>query len=393
MEILIIICGLLLFSYLADISAQKTKIPSIVFLISLGLGLKELMKLFYPEFDLLFNSEKILPVLGNLGLIMIVLEGAIDLEISRKKVSVVSKAIIGSCISILAVSAILSYLLIYLSNERDFKTILINVVPLSIISSAIAIPATRYMHRSIREYVIYESSISDIIGVLIFYFLVLNSAITVISFLGFTYDVIIMFLISLLVSVLLSLFLSQIKHHVKFLPIIIIVVMIYSISKMYHLPSLILILIFGLTLKNLEKLSHFQYFSKLSNFFHPEVLNRELKKFEDVVNEFSFLVRTAFFIIFGYSLNVEDILNFSALQWSLLSVGVIYLIRLLVLWILKIEFNPIFLIAPRGLVSILLFISIPSNQRVQFINQAVLVQVVVLSTLLMMIGNIFYKQK
>lgn len=393
MNILIGLCGLLLFAYLADISAKKTKIPSIIVLIAMGLGLKELIKLFYPQYDKLIDINLLLPVLGNLGLVLIVLEGAIELELSRKKMLVISKTLIGSFASILAVSFLLAYLMSYLSGQNDLKKYVINVIPMSIISSAIAIPAVRYMSKQVREFVVYESSLSDITGVLIFYFFILNEEITAKSFVFFAWDVLLMLLISLIVSILLSLFLSKINHHVKFIPIIVTVVLVYSISKQYHLPSLILILVFGLSLKNLEKLSHYENFRGFINYFHPEILNRELKKFEDIVNEFSFLIRTAFFITFGFSLNVSDIMDIHALQWSLLIIAVIYLVRLMLILSLKIELNPVFLIAPRGLISILLFISIPTHQRIDIINNAVLVQVVLISVVLMAVGNMFYKRE
>lgn len=393
MNILIGLCGLLLFAYLADISAKKTKIPSIIVLIAMGLGLKELIKLFHPHYDKLIDINMLLPVLGNLGLVLIVLEGAIELELSRKKMLVISKTLVSSFASILAVSFLLAYLMSYLSGQNDLKKYVINVIPMSIISSAIAIPAVRYMSKQVREFVVYESSLSDITGVLIFYFFILNEEITAKSFVFFAWDILLMLLISLIVSILLSLFLSKINHHVKFIPIIVTVVLVYSISKQYHLPSLILILVFGLSLKNLEKLTHYDRFKNMSNYFHPEILNRELKKFEDIVNEFSFLIRTAFFITFGFSLNISEIMDIHALQWSLLIIAVIYLVRLVLILALKIELNPVFLIAPRGLISILLFISIPTHQRIDIINNAVLVQVVLISVVLMAVGNLFYKKE
>jgi cell volume regulation protein A len=57
--------------------------------------------------------------------------------------------------------------------------------------------------------------------------------------------------------------LSKIRHHVKYLPIILIVVLIYNISKFFHLPALIFILIFGIILGNIDELKNFRFIKKL----------------------------------------------------------------------------------------------------------------------------------
>jgi hypothetical protein len=291
-------------------------------------------------------------------------------------------------------AGILFYLINYLSiGYFSTKTLLLNIIPLTVISSAVAIPASKYMSLKIREFVIYESSLSDILGVLVFYFLLTNETINSNSFLQFGYDILIMILISFIISAGLSLFLSRIHHHIKFIPIIIVIVLVYSIAKLYHLPSLILILVFGLMLKNLEKLTHFEKLKSIIQFFHPETLGRELKKFEDIVNEFSFLIRTVFFLLFGYSLDISDILNTSSLQWSLLIISVIYFVRTLLLMVFNLNIHPLLFISPRGLVSVLLFISIPLEQKLGIINNSVLIQVVLMSIIVMMIGSIFYKKE
>ena len=53
-------------------------------------------------------------------------------------------------------------------NDCPLKTVLANVIPLSVISSAIAIPSARNLSQSLREFVTYESSLSDIFGVIFF---------------------------------------------------------------------------------------------------------------------------------------------------------------------------------------------------------------------------------
>ncbi len=80
--IIITFCLLLLIAYLFDITSPKTKIPSVILLLALGWLLKEAVALFkIPMPDIEFA----LPLLGTAGLILIVLDGALDLELDESK--------------------------------------------------------------------------------------------------------------------------------------------------------------------------------------------------------------------------------------------------------------------------------------------------------------------
>ncbi|GIV26387.1 MAG: hypothetical protein KatS3mg027_0201 [Bacteroidia bacterium] len=394
MNILFVICLLLLLSYLLELFNQKIRLPSVIFLIASGLALKESVIIFYPEFYQAYNIVSLLPIIGTVGLILIVLEGAIELEISRNKLSIVSNATLISFLSIIANVFIITLLLkIFWNIETDWNFLLLQILPFAIISSAIAIPAVRFMDKTVKEFVIYESSLSDIFGVIVFNFLLVNETINWANSFYFIYQILLMLVISIIISIGLSLFLSKINHHVKFIPIIIVIILVYLISKIYHLPSLLLILVFGLTIKNFEKLSHFKFTEKIVDFFQPQILNKELKKFEDIVNESAFLVKTMFFILLGYSLDINDILNIQSLEISMLIITIIYLLRIILLWLFKVPTSPILFIAPRGLISILLFIQIPENMRHNLLNMSVIVQTVILTTITMAIGNMVYKNK
>ena len=87
--IIITICLLLLAAYAFDISSPLTKIPSVILLLGLGWGLHRGTD--WLETDLP-NLEGTLPVLGTIGLILIVLEGSLDLDLDRSKLKMVRKA-------------------------------------------------------------------------------------------------------------------------------------------------------------------------------------------------------------------------------------------------------------------------------------------------------------
>jgi Kef-type K+ transport system membrane component KefB len=103
-----------------------------------------------------------LAVLATIGLVLIVLEGSLELEIDRSKIGLVSKSFVGAFFSILILSFSFALVFQYVSNQ-PLKVLLINAIPLSIISSAIAIPSVKNLSASNREFVTYESSLSDII--------------------------------------------------------------------------------------------------------------------------------------------------------------------------------------------------------------------------------------
>ena len=92
-QAVIVVCILLLLAYIIDISAKHTKIPSVILLLALGFGVGRLTQwLYIPVADL----EPILPVLGTIGLILIVLEGALDLELNNSKFPAIRLALVNA---------------------------------------------------------------------------------------------------------------------------------------------------------------------------------------------------------------------------------------------------------------------------------------------------------
>lgn len=100
--------------------------------------------------------------------------------------------------------------------------------------------------------------------------------------------------VSFVATIGLSYLLSKIEHHIKFVPIILLVVLIYAVSKIYHLPGLIFILLFGLFIGNLDELKQFKWIEK----FRPDELNKEVNKFKELTTEGAFLIRALFFLLF-----------------------------------------------------------------------------------------------
>ena len=87
--LIITICVLLILAYVFDITSSKTKIPSVILLLLLGWTVGQISNRFEIPIP---NLNPILPILGTVGLILIVLEGSLELELNKSKYSFVGRA-------------------------------------------------------------------------------------------------------------------------------------------------------------------------------------------------------------------------------------------------------------------------------------------------------------
>lgn len=383
-QLIITLCVLLLFAYIFDISAAKTKIPSVVLLLLLGWGVRQgtiLLNLQIP------NLMPLLPVLGTMGLILIVLEGAMELKLDRSKLPLVGKSFFMAILPIILISGLLGWVFYESDGIISFKDALANAVPFAVISSAIAIPSSRNLGSENREFVTYESSFSDILGVIFFNFIVFNQVIDAGSVLHSFWGFLIMLLVTVAATAGLIFLLSKIKHHVKFVPIILMIILIYAVTEIWHLPALLFIILFGLILGNINVLRRQRFIRRLQ----PDALCGEVQRFHELITEFTFLVRASFFLLFGFLLETSELLNPQTIIWAVIIAAGIFLLRFLLLKIFKLPAQWLWFIAPRGLITILLFLSIPAEQSLALVNKSLVVQVVIISALVMMAGSLLPK--
>jgi Kef-type K+ transport system membrane component KefB len=329
-----------------------------------------------------------LQLFGTLGLILIVLEGGLELEFNKSKLKVLRKSFLISLLSIILLSFVFTMFL-QLVGDYDIKNSIINAIPICVISSAIAIPSVQHLSNQDKEFIIYESSFSDVLGVLFFDFLITHEVINGHAFGQFGVDMMILVAVSFFATILLLFLLKNIKHHIKFIPIIILIVLIYAVAEVFHLPALIFILVFGLFIGNLNRLKEINLIRKLK----PAFLLKEVEKFSELVTEGAFLIRTMFFLIFGFLIETDELLNPSTFLISLSIVAIIFLIRFIAIKIFKLQVKPLVFVAPRGLITILLFLAIPEAIQIDVINKSVIIQVIVISAIVMMIGMLISKGK
>jgi NhaP-type Na+/H+ or K+/H+ antiporter len=387
MDLYILILGLgvlIILSYFFEQVGKLLRIPSVVLLLLAGIGLKQFV--IYMGINAP-NIVIILPFIGTIALLLIVLEGALDLHLQKDKAPIIFKAFSSALLGILVISFFVAFLF-WLIWKTPFYSALLNAIPFAVISSAVAIPSTFSLDKANREFIIYESTFSDILGILFFNFLAEHEEITFHQSILFGLIFISTVILSAFISVFLILYLNKIKHHVKFLPIFALLLIIYSMAKIYHFSPLVIILIFGLMLNNSDLFVK----GKLANYFNMKDLRGDIVHFRSITIEAVFLVRTFFFILFGYSIQLMSLIDGQSVLVALLVFGVIFIFRLARLAIL----NPsnakvLVFFAPRGLITLLLFLSIPTSHQVTYVNQGSVIWLVLISILLMIVGLWTYK--
>ena len=273
--------------------------------------------------------------------------------------------------------------------QYDLRASLLNIIPFAVISSAVAIPSAAGLTPENREFVTYESSISDIIGILAFDFILLSSGSLGTGVLRFIAELILTFIVSVLLSGGLAILLHKISHHVKYVIIMTVIILVYALAKLVHLPSLLVVLIFGLVMNN-NVLFKNAFSAKWINF---DEFNTDLGAFKNIVFELTFIIRCFFFILFGFYTRLSDLLNPSNLMIAAAITVSIFIFRALFFRIvLRLPLNPLLYFAPRGLITILLFFSIPSILLLPFINVGIVTQVIFLTILMMTFGNMIFSR-
>ena len=382
---LIILSGLVIFSYLFDLLAGKTKIPSVILLLLLGIGLKQVVDYFGMP---MFNVSLILPTLGTLGLILIVFEGALGLRYNSDKNAVIKKAFF-SALSIMLISAFaITFIIYYLTGESFYKCF-VNAIPYCVVSSAIAIPSASNLIKSKKEFIIYESSFSDILTVVLFNFIVRNPQIDVGSFAKLGAELGGIILVAIISCLLLLYVIGRLKHHIKSFLIISLLILVYSIGQSYHLSALIIVLALGLFLNNANQI-HFALFRKW--FIYP-TFQHDIRQLHQLSAESAFLMRTFFFIVFGYTMNIRELNDIPILLGAGAILLSIYIVRFFYIKLAsKTDLMPELVIVPRGLINVLLYYNLPPNLRIPQVGASLLFVVVLGTSIIMSLGLLVTKR-
>jgi len=383
---------LIVFSYLFDAFARKTKFPAVILLMFTGIAVRAIASA-YGYYELGFLDD-LIPVLGTIGLILIVLEGALELEISKEKSFLILKGFFAALIILALNIAALQWVFVQLF-QMDSQLATLSAIPLAIISSAVAIPSASSLLNQDREFIVYESTFSDILGIMIFNYAIrqfeaqqdLIGATPLVSLFLQILGVVV---ISLAITFVLYRLIRQIHHHVKFFLILALLILVYAFGKLFHLPALVTIFIFGIFLSNLKSLLP----NFLKTYLELDQTEKELHEFHILTAESTFIVRTFFFLFFGFSIQLTDFNSLQPVLYGILIIAIMLLLRYLYFTVTTFKVKPSALVymSPRGLISILLFIQLKEVSFIDLTNspidERVLLIVILSSMLVMLIGTL-----
>ena len=383
---------IIILSFIFNAISKRTNIPSVLMLIVLGIILKVVLDTI-GEADI--NLLPILEVLGIVGLIMIVLEAALELELKREKLIPISKALLIALIGLLLSTWVAAIILYNFIPDMDMQAAWIYATPLSILSSAIIIPSVIGLKNHKKEFHIYESTFSDILGIMVFYFLTgqvdtghgdAHSS----GLAGFFGNLGLTIAISVVASYAIVLIFQNLRSHVKLFLLIAVLLLLYAIGKKMHLSSLIIILIFGLTIANMKLF----FFGPFKKWIHFERAKHIYEGLHVITIETAFVVRTFFFVIFGMTITLASLFSVQVAIVSGLIVLSIYAIRFVLLRIFEgKDIIPQLFIAPRGLITILLFYAIPKEVYVEGFDPSILLFVIISTSLIMTFAMIYDKNR
>ena len=395
LSILIVLPLLIIFSYVFDIIARKTKFPAVILLMFTGISVRLATTIYgLDDFDFL---DGLIPVLGTIGLILIVLEGALELNITVNKLPVIIKGFLAAglilILNVIAISLAFEHLL-----GMSHQAAIIYATPLSIISSAVAIPSSAGLRQQEKEFVVYESTFSDILGIMLFNYAIRQfetnqSLVSAESLIALGLQIIGVIGVSLFITFCLFQLLQKIEHHVKFFLILALLILVYAFGKYFHLPALVTIFIFGLFLSNVKALLP----GFLKQRLDLEETEKGLHEFHILTAESTFLVKTFFFLFFGFSIKITDFTSTEPFIYGLIIFGIMWALRYVYFTVttFKLSPSPLVFISPRGLISILLFLQIAEINFLEntpvLIDEKVLL-VVILSSMLVMTRGTMKKE-
>lgn len=385
-QLLIIACSLVVLSYLFSIASRYIRVPSVLLLLFAGIGFRVVADAYGVQVAF---SDQLIESLGIVGLIMIVLEAGLDLKLGRDKLKLIRDSFFSALVIFVISAALLTAILQYWLGEPIEKC-LVYAIPLSIMSSSIVIPSIHALTAQKKEFSVYEASFSDIIGIVVFNYFTAKDTLTLSSVGAFGLNIVLSIVLSVALSFLLFLILAKTKLNIKFFLIFSLLILIYAGGKIFNLPSLIIIIIFGLLINNWEKI---KWPRLLRHFPHPEVESlRHL--LHSVTAETSFLIRTFFFLLFGFSISLRFLSEREVVIVGSMIVAALFVVRLLYLrFFVKTNVFPESFFIPRGLITIVLFYKIPDHLKLSTFNDGILFYIILVTSIIMALGMIFYKKK
>jgi len=195
---------------------------------------------------------------------------------------------------------------------------------------------------------------SDIIGVLVFFSLIGSDGSVSGALMSLLGGGFFSLLLSILCAFALMLILLRLDGHIRFVPLLAGLFALYALGKLLHLSPLIMVLFLGLLLNKPELVTRIAPLRNWVSESYPATLS----EFKSLVVELTFVVRGVFFVLLGYWADMSDLVSPWAWLAALLVLAVIYVSRYVILRLmtLPVDVGQLLWIAPRGLITVLLFL-------------------------------------
>jgi len=370
----------LLLAFAIERIGRVTGVPAVIVMVVVGLVARPLFAAMGLTLD---GLDVTVPILGTIGLVLIVLEGALDIKLRREQLRLVSGAIAMAAAGFILCAVLFAMAAVQVLDLSYFQALIISI-PFAVISSAVAIQSSHFLPAHGRQFVIYESSVSDILGVLVFFALLNSDG----SFGGVIRGLLgggaLSLLLATVCSVGLALMLMHIDGHIRFIPLLAGLFALYSIGEILHLSPLIMVLLFGLALNNPKIITRFKPLRGWMDSSYETTLNQ----FKLLVMELTFAVRGFFFILLGYWTDLSDLASLYAWLSAAFMLSVVYAGRYAMLKSFRHSLtSSLTWIAPRGLITVVLFLGANNALSLPRFLNGTIVLVVLVSAALVAVGQ------
>lgn len=325
-------------------------VPSVIVLVASGLIARPVLDSIGVQ---LTWAGMLVPIVGTIGLVLIVLEGALDIELKRERIRLIGATLFLAAAGFAVCVGVFASIALLVLELSPVQAVLL-ATPFAVISSAVAIPSSGFVPPKKREFVIYESSMSDIIGVLVFFSLLGSDGSIKGALLSLLGGGLLSLLLSLFCAAALMLVLLRVEGHIRFVPLLAGLFALYATGKLLHLSPLIMVLFFGLLLNKPTLVTRFRPFHDWVEADYETTLS----EFKTLIVELTFVVRGFFFVLLGYWTDLSDL----ASPWAWLAAALVLLVIFgsryaLLRLTLRAAVGPLVWIAPRGLITVLLFLA------------------------------------
>ncbi|HLT92909.1 MAG TPA: hypothetical protein VKZ56_00030, partial [Membranihabitans sp.] len=161
-------CLTLILTYFFKRTPKRAYLPFVIILIFTGI----LIRLGFEQSSIDLTAKMpFMDVVCVIALVIIILEASMGLHLNKENYGVIGRAALSAFLSIIAVSLAIASLL-YIQLNITFGVALLFAIPISILSSSSIIPSITRLGNIKKDFMIYESSITDIVGIISFYFVI-----------------------------------------------------------------------------------------------------------------------------------------------------------------------------------------------------------------------------